>query len=118
MLTPEREAFLREAVEQEMVHKLPAITVARELFAALDATRARLAEVDGELSACKTEPGGCAYWKESARLREKERDRALERVEKLREALEQYTRCGENDVWINGLNYAGRALAADDQLAK
>jgi hypothetical protein len=42
-----------------------------------------------ELSACKSPPGGCGYWRESARIREQERDTLRAEVVRLRVALEK-----------------------------
>lgn len=42
-----------------------------------------------ELSACKSPPGGCGYWRESARIREQERDTLRAEVERLRGLLSE-----------------------------
>lgn len=44
--------------------------------------------VNAELGACKTSPGGCAYWREAARLREQERDELGAELDALRSKLE------------------------------
>ena len=76
-----------------------------DALASPEAVLALISEVDSlndEISACKTSPGGCSYWKEAARMREQERDqlkaevaRSTEReimqlaeIEALRKAVE------------------------------
>ena len=50
------------------------------------AVLALIAEVEvlnDEISACKTYPGGCGYWREAARMREQERNHLKAEVERL-----------------------------------
>lgn len=55
-----------------------------DALASPEAVLALISEVDSlndEISACKTSPGGCSYWKEAARMREQERDQLKAEVE-------------------------------------
>ena len=48
---------------------------------------AEIERISEELSACTTNPGGCSYWMEAARLREKERDQLKAENEALRNGV-------------------------------
>src|ERR1700761_3300773 len=58
-------------------------------FKVNETLKRRETELQTELSACKESPGGCGYWRESAKTREQERDQLAADVRMLKQELQR-----------------------------